>query len=590
MGVTPMSGATPKATPPRRTTLSAGSQRSPISTPSPKATMTLRPPDLPPLPAGHGPRGSMQVRFAGSETGGEEGGTHTGKTLLQVHEPNLRHVPVGSGGDQAADHEDEGSGRGSKEEEVREDAARGDSSEAGGERGRDADQGRMLRRGRQQDVSRCTRNGTEDDEPSRSEASRDNADHLRRTQDAAGIPPEPTDVDDHSGWRGEGATGDGRSCATCSDGAAGVGAQEEHGGHDEKPFSGRLRGDEEIEGIQGDAPWVTKIGPGKVWNNAIKMQLEEADLPEEQRRIHPRYWTRDEEGAWKSHHGILPVEAPEDGAMVALWSGDHRDEDYLDEVDRTLQKGCRKRIARKMRDVTVSEVYSRPRISEKAEEMGLRKGTAFDLWTGYDFRKKEDRQRCWRKLKEEQPELLVVCPPCGPFSNLQNLNYPKMDVKKAVCMVAEGLEHLQFSMQLFEWQVRRGGWALFEHPMTSAAWNEECVLRVMKLDHVRVVRGDQCMFDLRVREGEERSKKATKFMSNSEKILRRLDIRCDGQHTHQELMGGRAKKAEEYPPELCEAVVQGLKDENLTDKIYVGVFPAEDAEDQEKELDLEDAL
>ena len=64
----------------------------------------------------------------------------------------------------------------------------------------------MLRRGRQQDVSRCTRNGTEDDEPSRSEASRDNADHLRRTQDAAGIPPEPTDVDDHSGWRGEGAT------------------------------------------------------------------------------------------------------------------------------------------------------------------------------------------------------------------------------------------------------------------------------------------------------------------------------------------------------------------------------------------------
>jgi len=81
----------------------------------------------------------------------------------------------------------------------------------------------------------------------------------------------------------------------------------------------------------------------------------------------------------------LPVEAPEDGAMVALWSGDHRDEDYLDEVDRTLQKGCRKRIARKMREVTVSEVYSRPRISEKAEEMGLRKGTAFDLWTGYDF-------------------------------------------------------------------------------------------------------------------------------------------------------------------------------------------------------------
>ena len=137
------------------------------------------------------------MRFAGSETGGEEDGTHTGKALLQVHEPDLRHVPVGSAGDQAADHEDGGSGRGSNEEEVREDAARGDSTEAGGEGGRDADQGRMFCRGRQQDVSRCTRDGAEDDEPSRSEASRDNANHLRRTQNAAGVPPESTDVDDH---------------------------------------------------------------------------------------------------------------------------------------------------------------------------------------------------------------------------------------------------------------------------------------------------------------------------------------------------------------------------------------------------------
>ena len=413
-----------------------------------------------------------------------------------------------------------------------------------------------------------------------------------RAQDAVGVPAEPTYVDDHSGRGRSGATSDVQPRTSCSNGSTNHGAQAEDGGDDEGHQSWCVREatEEEMQGIQRDAPWVTKIGPGKVWNNAIRMQLEEEDLPEEQRRIHPRYWLRDEEGTWKYHRGILPSSAPQEGAMVDLWQGRRESEDFLDEVDRTLQKGCRKRLLRRMRQVKVSEVYSRPRISEKAAEEGLEQGSAFDLLTGYDFRKRTDRHRCWKKLKEEDPDLLVVCPPCGPFSRLQNLNYSKMNKEKAICMVAEGLEHLDFSMRLFEWQVRRGKWALFEHPMTSAAWDEESVQRATSLEGVEVVRGDQCMYGLRVREGEERSKKATKFMSNSKEVLKEVSMRCDGTHSHQELIGGRAKKAEEYPPELCKAVVEGIKKEASLGKVVMSIFPSEDLEEEGEGLGLEDAL
>ena len=92
----------------------------------------------------------------------------------------------------------------------------------------------------------------------------------------------------------------------------------------------------------------------------------------------------------------------------------------------------------------------------------------------------------------------MICPPCGPFSWLQNLNYDKMEVSKAMAMLGDGLQHLEFSMKVYEWQVRRGRKAIFEHPARSKAWDEECVQRVLRLEGVQRVRGDQCAFGLQV--------------------------------------------------------------------------------------------
>lgn len=256
-------------------------------------------------------------------------------------------------------------------------------------------------------------------------------------------------------------------------------------------------------------------------------------------------------------------------------------EDIFEEIWGTMKKGLRKRIQRNMRNLTVSEVYSEPRVAAKAQKMGLQQGSSFDLKTGYDFTKPADRNSCFRKIVQEDPELLVVCPPCGPFSCLQNLNYSKMEQSRAIALLGEGLEHLSFAMKLYEWQVRRGRWAIFEHPANSRGWKEPCVERVLALDGVERVRGDQCQYGLQVGPDGGPSKKPTDFMVNGKHMAKRLSMRCQGGHTHVPPMNGRAKQAERYPEKLCEAMVRGFKEDVREGCSSVYAFDLEDALDQE---------
>lgn len=74
----------------------------------------------------------------------------------------------------------------------------------------------------------------------------------------------------------------------------------------------------------------------------------------------------------------------------------------------------------------VGEVYSMPRVSAEAQRLGGPPGCAFDIKNGFDLNKAYDKGRCFRELEQADPELLLVCPPCGPFSPLQEWNYKRM--------------------------------------------------------------------------------------------------------------------------------------------------------------------
>ena len=59
----------------------------------------------------------------------------------------------------------------------------------------------------------------------------------------------------------------------------------------------------------------------------------------------------------------------------------------------------------------VAEVFSPPRFAPLAESVGAL-GKSYDLQTGFDFTKASDWDRVARELRENPPNLLILCPQC----------------------------------------------------------------------------------------------------------------------------------------------------------------------------------
>lgn len=263
-----------------------------------------------------------------------------------------------------------------------------------------------------------------------------------------------------------------------------------------------------------------------------------------------KVYVLDEGGSFE----VLPDEVMEDDECVVQIAATLR-RNMEDEIEQEEEVALSKKEKQRLRkaekevfagQVSVSEVYSEPRILAEAVRQGLEGGRGYDLKCGYDLRLEADIKKMWRELKEDKPSLTVVCPPCGPFSILQGLNYFKMEFNKVKSMVTEGLHHVRLAASVCKWQHKCGRWFLFEHPATSRAWQEEEMQELMQLAGVYVCRFDMCAYGMKIADGFNR--KPTMAVTNSKKIALELQRKCPGGHQHEALMGGKAHHAESRHP------------------------------------------
>ena len=278
-----------------------------------------------------------------------------------------------------------------------------------------------------------------------------------------------------------------------------------------------------------------------------------------------------------------------------------RFEDELEEVEETAlpkklktqlraaEKSRQESLEEESFQVDVSEVFSQPRLTTEAERQHLKAGGAYDILTGYDLRRKKDLQRMRQALEKDKPELVACSPPCGPFSPLQRLNFPKMSFAKVMSVVGEGLQHVRTSAQVCRRQYEQGRLFLFEHPRPSKAWEEKELEALKNLPGVHVCNFNMCRYGMRVHK--ELNKKATTMITNSPEIAENLQLVCEGGHVHETLMGGRAAKAAEYPPALCQAIICGLRKhlrrKHLQAKPpeeFISVLAVEGAEEEQESL------
>ena len=190
----------------------------------------------------------------------------------------------------------------------------------------------------------------------------------------------------------------------------------------------------------------------------------------------------------------------------------------------------------------IAEVFSPPRIASEGEKRGFESVGSFDLQTGWDLSRPDDRRQMWRQLHDQKPLLIVLCPPCTMFSILQELNFWKMDPGKVMMLLGTGLEHLEVSAAIARWQVKNDRYFLYEHPDGARLWSEACIQRLQELEGVVRIRVDMCMFGLNVT-GDGLNKKPTGILSNCPGIVKKLNLQCDGTHFHVPLINRRHSTA-----------------------------------------------
>eukprot|EP00435_Cladocopium_sp_Y103_P049590 s3051_g15.t1 len=121
----------------------------------------------------------------------------------------------------------------------------------------------------------------------------------------------------------------------------------------------------------------------------------------------------------------------------------------------------------------------------------------------------------------------------------------------------------RFAMKIGKLVMSYGCHFLLEHPLTSSAWLEDEMQRLMEDDRVLLVATDQCMFGLKSSAGN-LHKKPTGFVTNSPEIAAELEVRCDHRHQHEQVIGNnetgnRARQAQVYPSGLVDAILRGYR-------------------------------
>ena len=210
----------------------------------------------------------------------------------------------------------------------------------------------------------------------------------------------------------------------------------------------------------------------------------------------------------------------------------------------------------------VGEIYSPPRVTQEGQRQGLRGKIALDLTTGWDFCRADHRQQPRDLIKKHKPAVILLSPPCRPFSVLRHLSNFKRDYETVKREQDEGQEHMRFCIELAFEQIKEGRGFILEQPKNATSWKLEVVEKLLSHPDVYTIHLDMCRFGLRAQRGPFSGslvKKPTLLATNIAEMAEHVTKVCQKTHQHGPLLGGAAEKAAEYTPSFVKALLEGIK-------------------------------
>ena len=213
--------------------------------------------------------------------------------------------------------------------------------------------------------------------------------------------------------------------------------------------------------------------------------------------------------------------------------------------------------------LSVIELFSPRRFADLTELFGMVSRGSFDLSEGWDFNRREHRLQAEETVKCVDPDLLTMCPPCGPLSRMQNLtpdsqrvdlDQHRRDVEKAKMMVI-------WCLRGAERQIQQGRDYLFESSQTSGAWQLPEMKQFVAKHNPYMIDVSACAVGLRDPESKLLYGKKWRFLTGSRMIALALEkLRCDGRHVHQPVEGSsggmmRTIRTQIYPQRLLKTIL-----------------------------------
>ena len=156
---------------------------------------------------------------------------------------------------------------------------------------------------------------------------------------------------------------------------------------------------------------------------------------------------------------------------------------------------------------------------------------------------------------------------CTAFSSWQHVNNKVRDPSVVKRERLAAIVHMDFSCRLYAQQIERGCYFLHEHPDGATSWDLPCLRKLVAMQGVKRITGDQCQMGRETEAGEP-IRKRTGFVSNSPELLLQLERRCVGTlgncsrpagGKHKQCRGKIARRAAIYSDEMCEAVLIGMR-------------------------------
>ena len=216
---------------------------------------------------------------------------------------------------------------------------------------------------------------------------------------------------------------------------------------------------------------------------------------------------------------------------------------------------------RKAEALSIIELFSPRRFADLAELFGMVSRGSFDLSDGWNFNVRDHRLQAEETVKCVDPDLLTMCPPCGPLSRMQNLtpDHQRVNLPQHQKEIEQAKMMVIWCLRGAERQIQQGRDYLFESAQTSGAWQlPEMRQFVAKHNMIDV---SACAVGMRDPESKLLYGKKWRFITGSRMIALALEkLHCNGQHVHQPVEGSskgmmRTIRTQVYPQKLLRTIL-----------------------------------